>query len=162
MKSITQLVSETFGTGADPAEQAAAPAKPKDQEVAAGEGSQDAAIKLAGVLETLVASGAIEKLAGRSVPTDEGASAKRGTVNVLGTNRGTSHPGLRTPAAAAAVTKGDVSRQNTPALRMAFKNPPYADPATGTILKTKVDHRDVNARLSGVRAEIARRKKGGA
>jgi hypothetical protein len=154
--TLSQLIDRELGVETrEAARQApsASPSKPSSSDL------HEEAEKVASVLDYLV-NGGLEKAAGLS-DTDHGRPIpRRGTtINTLSTQRGTGHPALANHAAAAAAGKGDVAQDNTPALRMALDNEPYADPMTGQILNTSTNHRDVNARrAAAAKAELKRRK----
>lgn len=159
-RTLSQLIDEQLGLGAEtsPAPQAAS----RTAAPAAATDLADEAEKVASVLEYVVQSGALRKVAaaGGSMPeTDANKPMPKGTINLLATNRRTSHPAFASTAAATAATKGDVARENTPALQAAFAAKPYADPVTDQVLAHRVDHRDVNARLQRAKAEKARRSR---
>jgi hypothetical protein len=164
-RSLTDLVDEQLGfTPRQPAAETSptrqTSTSPATQQVTSW---ADEAEKVAQVLDYVVSSNTLEKLAGGGRPlpdTNENEAKPKGTVNTLASQRRTSHPAFASHASVAKATKGDVARENTPALRQAFDATPYADPVTGMILSTKVDHRDVNARLAAARSAKAKRQGG--
>jgi hypothetical protein len=157
--SLSQMIDQQLGVAAEPVAPRGRTITPVREDPASGASLADEAEKVASVLDYL-AGGGLEKIAGRA-DTDEARKIPgRGTgINTLHTQRGTSHPALENARAAAAAGKGDVARANTPALRLALTNEPYADPATGSILSAATNHRDVNARRrAAAQVELARRK----
>lgn len=156
--TLSQLIDRELGV--EPSDETTPTPTPSDAQASASSGDlHEEAEKVASVLDYLV-EGGLEKIAGWA-DTDAGRPVPRPgtTINTLKTQRGTSHPALENPAASIAAGKGDVARDNTPALRQALSNEPYADGGTAQVLRTPTNHRDVNARRAkAAKAELARRK----
>lgn len=165
-RTLASLIDERLGGGASTGAPDPAGGKVK---VAAAKTSptviDDDPIKLAGVLDALVKSNYLVKVAssgvGTATETDEHKPTPSGTIDTRHTSRGTHHPALASHAAVAAAGKDTKARQDSPALKLALRHQPYADPATGQVLSRKTNHKDINAKLAGAKAELARRKGGG-
>ena len=160
--SLQSFIEENLGTDDDSTvEPTVVDGQPATQVLDVGDVE-----KLASVLEFLGASGAVSALqksaaAASATPTNDTLpdEKNKSVVDTGGTSRGTHHPALASHGAVAKARKKDKSQNDQAALRHAFRNTPYDDPKTGTILTHDTGHKDINAKakLAAARSELARR-----